>query len=87
VSALLIDMNPREAQCWNCGQWTPHRWGLPTVNGDLVSNDFPDEIWGEHGGGVPACEECFRRHERGELPTFDRFYLHLATGFTDGTGI
>lgn len=84
---LEINMNPREAQCSLCGEWTDYRWGVPTFNGDLVSNDFPNEIWLAEGGNMPVCESCYGKHERGELPTFDQFYLHLQKGFVDGAGI
>jgi hypothetical protein len=84
---LVIDMNSRSIQCFLCGEWDEHRWGVPTCNGDVVSNDFPDEIWHEHGGGQAVCRECYEKHLNGLVPTFDRFYLHLASGFVGGAGI
>lgn len=87
METLVIDMNPREVQCFVCGEWSEFAQGVPTCNGDLVSNEFPDEIWHDHGGGQAVCKECYEKHERGELPTFDRFYLHLARGFIGGAGI
>lgn len=82
---LLIDMNPREVQCALCGEWCEHSWGVPTFNGDLVSNDFPDALWHSEGGSQPACESCFNKHDRGELQTFDRYYVR--PGFINGDGI
>lgn len=84
---LVINMNFREVMCCICGNWTEYRWGVPTFNGDLVSNHFPDWLWRQGGGSQPACEHCFRRHAAGELPAFDRFYLHLSGTFADGDGI
>ena len=84
---LEIRMQSGCLDCFICGAETEHLWGVPVVNGDIVSNDFPDEIWHAHGGGQSVCEECYKKHERGEIPTFDRYYLHLAQGFVDGSGI
>lgn len=56
-------------------------------NGDLVSNDFPDWLWRQGGGGVAACERCYDRHALGELRTCDEFYQHLFGCFADGGGI
>lgn len=84
---LVIRMQSHEVSCSICGQETPHRWGVPTVNGDIVSNDFPEDLWGQYGGGMPACKECYAKHQAGELPTWDRYYLHLAAGFIGGAGI
>ena len=63
--------------CDICGEPAPYAYGfgLPTFNGDIVSNDFPNELWRQHGGGVPVCEDCYRKHERGEMPTFDHYYI------------
>lgn len=84
---LVIDMNIREAQCFLCGDWTEYLWGVPTFNGDLVSNDFPDNLWHSGGGSQAVCQRCFGQHERGELVVYDRFYLHLAGGLIGGDGI
>ena len=84
---LEIRMQKSMIDCSICGGPDAHSWGVPVVNGDIVSNDFPDEIWRREGGAIGVCEECYRKHERGEIPTFDRFYLHLRPGFTDGAGI
>jgi len=47
-----------------CGVETPTRWGLPvdSETAQIVANDFEGE-W----GGIPACRECWERHERGEF--------------------
>lgn len=82
---LVIDMNPREVECSLCGDWCEHRWSVPTYNGDLVSNDFPDEMWHTGGGGQAVCLECYEKHARGELMVFDRFYVR--PGFVGGDGI
>lgn len=84
---LEINMNVREAQCSLCGEWTEIRWGVPTYNGDLVSNDFPDWLWREGGGSEAACRRCHDLHAAGKLTTYDRCYRHLMGGFTDGAGI
>lgn len=84
---LIIDMNPREAQCYLCGEWTAHRWGVPTFNGDLVSNEFPDYLIREGGGSQPACERCYEAHQRGALVVCDHLYEHLFQGFSAGGGI
>lgn len=82
---LEINMNPRSVQCFLCGKWASHEWGVPTYNGDVVSNDFPDYLWHEGGGGQGVCEGCYLKHERGEIETFDRFYTR--PGFIGGDGI
>lgn len=58
----VIDLNERRTDCTACGAETPARWGLPVWEGFVVANDWPGP-W----GGVPACESCWERHERGEL--------------------
>ena len=76
-----------EIECTICGALTELQWGIPTVNGDIVSNDFPNEIYLVHGGSVPVCEACYQKHESGEMNVCDRFYFHLAEGFVGGSGI
>lgn len=79
---LVIRMQHHETTCYVCGKRTDGGFGVPTFNGDLVSNAFPDWLdW----GGQPACED--RRHERGELVTYDHYYRHLFGGFEGGAGI
>lgn len=85
-AAVEIRMQSGELQCSLCNAWTEHRWSVPTFNGDLVSNEFPDELWHPDGGMQAACEDCFNRHADGKLPTFDGFYIHLAGGFTEAQG-
>jgi hypothetical protein len=84
---LEIRMQNQMIDCFLCGEPDEHRWGVPVFNGDVVSNDFPDWLWGKSGGGQAVCRECFGKHERGEMETFDRYYLHLAGMFTGGDGI
>lgn len=81
---LVIRMQTHDTTCFVCGEWADGMHGVPTFNGDLVSVDFPDELdWhGQH-----CCEGCFKRHESGELETFDHFYVHLAGMLDGGLGI
>ena len=60
----VIDLSPRFSQCSMCGVETPTRWGLPvdSETAQIVANDFKGE-W----GGIPACRECWERHEQGEF--------------------
>lgn len=62
VEYLQINMQDHWTECTVCGADTPAEWGLPVWNGMIVANDWPGE-W----GGVPACESCWAKHERGEL--------------------
>ena len=71
----MKDADIKNIRCSWCGEWTAHRWGLPTYNGDLISNDFSDKLWAEGGGSVPACQSCFDKHAAGQLPTCDDYYL------------
>jgi hypothetical protein len=82
---LEIRMNPGIVACGLCGADTDFRWAVPTFNGDLVSNDFPDDLHREGGGSFPVCQRCYDRHERGELATFDRYYYR--PGLIAGEGI
>jgi len=84
---LEIRMQSNMIDCYICGEPDAYKWGVPIFNGDIVSNDFPDELWNGNGGGVSVCRACYEKHERGEIPTFDRYYLHLAGKFIDGAGI
>ena len=87
MSILEINLNAHAVECSLCGEWTDYRCGVPTFNGDLVSNDFPDWLWREGGGSQAACERCYERHAAGKVPTFDHYYRHLMVRFTDGAGI
>lgn len=62
--------------CFACGGVASGHHGLPTFNGDLVSNDWPGEWF-----GVPACERCYELHEQGKLETHDADYRHHLEGF------
>jgi hypothetical protein len=84
---LEIRMQLHETHCSLCGEPTLCCWGVPAYNGDLMSNDFPDELISAGGGNQPVCEDCYDRHARGELETFDRFYLWRVGGLIDGAGI
>jgi hypothetical protein len=61
-SSMVINMYEPWTECSVCGTETPVGWGLPVWNGFIVANDWPGE-W----GGVPACQSCWAKHERGEL--------------------
>lgn len=62
----VIELFPRESNCAICGvDVVDCRLGVPMFEGCLVPNDWPHE-W----GGADACQECFAKHERGELPTW-----------------
>lgn len=83
---LEIRMQTDEIECAVCGYPAPFRYGIPTYNGDLVSNDFP--LWDT--GNRPVCRGCFECHERGELDTYDRYYVWpgpLGVVLLDGGGI
>lgn len=84
MSILNIRMQSGMIDCFLCGQPSDQRWGVPTVNGDVVSNNFPDDLV---EGGQSVCEECFNKHERGEIPTFDRYYVPRVRSFIHGDGI
>lgn len=87
AEVLEIRMQRGETQCSLCGAETTLSHGIPTFNGDIVSNDFPDWLWRTGGGSIPVCGLCYDRHERGEVPTFDRDYLHLDGLLSGGDGI
>lgn len=82
MSKLEIRMQAGMIDCSLCGEPDDHRWGVPTCNGDVVSNDFPDHLW---QGSVAVCEQCFNLHAEGKIPTFDRYYW--PQGFVGGDGI
>lgn len=62
-------------RCGLCAAWTDFRQSIPTYNGDVVSNDFPDELHRQGGGSFPVCMMCYKRHARGEVECFDRYYI------------
>ncbi len=81
---LEIRMQSGMIDCAICGEPDDHCWGVPTYNGDIVSNAFPDDMdW----GGVAVCESCYLKHERGEITTFDHCYLPKGRSFIGGDGI
>ena len=82
-----IRMQSNETDCSICGKPTEIAWGVPTINGDIVSNQFPDWFWLQEGGNIHVCKSCYEKHERGEIATFDKYYIPLTDGFIGGTGI
>ena len=72
---LEIRMQSSEVQCGICNALTDLGWGVPTFNGDIVSNDFPDWMYSRGGGSFAVCERCYRKHERGEILVFDHYYV------------
>lgn len=85
--ALEIRFQSFEVECSLCGRHTEMGWGVPTYNGDLVSNEFPDDLHRRGGGSIPVCRDCYDRHAAGKIETFDRCYLRHREGFRDGAGI
>ena len=88
---LEIRMQRHEANCGMCGDDCDMLYGIPTYNGDVVSNDFPDGLMPDAGGSFPACQRCYLRHAMGDVPTFDHWYV-VAGAFgvflgLDGGGI
>lgn len=82
---LEIQMQSSGIECFVCGIETEYCWGVPIYNGDIVSNNFPEEMW-EHGRGRQAvCEPCYKAHEDGKMPTFDHYYIR--PGFIGGDEI
>lgn len=87
---LVIRMQSNTAECSLCGRETDYKWGIPVFNGDVVSNDFPDWMWSQGGGGQAVCRSCYEKHERGEIPTFDHYYVPatlMGDPLMDGGGI
>ena len=75
--------------CKICGGTASGKHGVPVCNGDVVSNDFPQD----HPAGTgtsPACERCHGLHARGLIRTCDRFYITpgpLGVMLFNGAGI
>lgn len=84
---LEIRMQQNMIDCFICGEPDRYQWGVPVFNGDIVSNDFPEELHRTEGGCQAVCRRCYEKHERGEIRTFDHYYLHLLDGFIGGSGI
>jgi hypothetical protein len=88
---LEIRMQRHETTCGLCGVGCHMEYGIPTYNGDVVSNDFPDELHRSGGGSFPVCQRCYLRHALGDVETFDHWYIEASAfgiflGF-DGGGI
>lgn len=72
--------------CTLCHTPTPFGHAVPTMHGEVVSNDFPDWLWERDGGRVPVCERCYQWHAQGRVAVSDRKWL--ANGaLTHGAGI
>jgi hypothetical protein len=84
---LEIRMQSNEIDCAICGEPDDFAWGVPTYNGDIVSNDFPDDLYARTGGSMAVCRRCHEKHERGEIEVFDHYYYTPLRGFIDGAGI
>ncbi len=59
---LVIELDTEPITCSVCGREDWQQWGLPVSSetGEIVANDYPGE-W----GGIPACRECWAKHEAG----------------------
>jgi len=83
---VVIEMNRSmrpELPCIVCGEdCSQDNCGLPTFNGDIMSNDWRGE-W----GAKACCESCYRKHEQGMIPVADKMYEHLLNEFAGGAGI
>lgn len=66
---LSIRLFEPYADCSLCGEETICRWGVPMYEGNLLSNDFKGEWFGQ-----PACQACHDAHARGDLRTYDHLY-------------
>lgn len=85
-NVLEIRMQRNDVECTLCGELTDLSHGIPTYNGDIVSNAFPDDLWHDGGGSIPVCGKCYVMHERGWIPTMDELYIPR-DGFIGGAGI
>ena len=52
---LVIELWPPTCFCAVCGAETRMSWGVPVVNGDVVTNDYEGDDW----GGVSVCVWCY----------------------------
>ncbi len=86
TDVLLIRMQSGDVECSLCRALTDFGWSVPTYNGDVVSNDFPDDLHAL-GGSVPVCERCYERHAAGQVETFDRYYVRPGADLIGGAGI
>lgn len=64
----IIDLHPITHTCCICGQEDLSRWGVPIDSGTglVVANEFTGDWCGK-----PACRDCWRRHDNGELVGHD----------------
>jgi hypothetical protein len=76
-NSLEIRLQTYMADCAVCQAPTEPRWGLPTCNGDIVSVNFPDDLW---SGSILCCERCYLQHQRGGMVTYDHYYLRRCRG-------
>lgn len=86
----LIRMQSNTVYCSLCGLVTELRWGVPTFNGDVVSNGFPEDLFREHGGSIPVCNHCYDEHAAGRVTVYDRYYVPrnvMGVDLVDGGGI
>lgn len=86
VPVLEIEMNRSmrpELPCYVCGtNCSDANCGIPTFNGDVVSNDWRGEWFSK-----PVCENCWHFHAEGSMPVCDKLYEHLLREFIGGDGI
>jgi hypothetical protein len=60
----------KDPYCVICGGEPGSHHGVPTFNGDVVSNDFACA-----NGTQPACGRCYHLHAHGMVPVHDSRYL------------
>lgn len=82
-----IRMQSNAVECYLCAVETEYGWSVPTYNGDVVSNDFPDDMWSKGGGAQPVCQRCYDMHANGQATCYDRLYLPRGLSFINGGGI
>lgn len=60
----IIELSVATIICCMCGACDLQQWGIPvsSESAQIVANDFAGEC-----GAVPACRECFSKHEAGEF--------------------
>lgn len=62
----MIRLFPHESECCVCGKLIYDTTkGIAMYEGCAVPHD-----WTGDWAGFDACDECFDKHERGELPTW-----------------
>jgi hypothetical protein len=66
MSVTIINLSPRESECVVCGrQLFECTNGIAMYEGCAVPHG-----WKHDWAGFDACQECFDRNERGEMPTW-----------------